>query len=85
MRGSGSLRSPLRKGSLSRKTDLLGRPASEKDRGNSMIEAARKIYQRVAATGTGSDRTVALTKLAIISEANRAEADGEPGFEQRNV
>jgi hypothetical protein len=60
-----------------RKTDSLGRPASDEDRGNSMIEAARKIYQRVAATGTGSDRTVALTKLAIISEANRAEAGDE--------
>ena len=54
-----------------RKTDSLGRPARDDDRGNLMIKAARKIYQRMAATGTGSDRTVALTRLAIIAEANR--------------
>jgi hypothetical protein len=60
-----------------RKTDALGRPATDGDRGNPMIKAARKIYQRMAATGTGSDRTVALTRLAIISEANRAEADDD--------
>ena len=60
-----------------RKTDSLGRPARDDDRGNLMIKAARKIYQRMAATESGSDRTVALTRLAIIAEANRAEADDE--------
>jgi len=40
-----------------------------------MIAVARKIYQRIAATG--SDRTFALTRLAIISEAKSAEDDEE--------
>jgi hypothetical protein len=63
-----------------RKTALLeGRPADESDRHNKMIEHARKIYQRIAATG--SDRTVALTRLAIIAEAQRAE-EGEDGKER---
>jgi len=39
-----------------------------------MIEVARNIYRRIAATG--SDRTVALTRLAIFAEAQRAE-DGK--------
>ncbi|HYK79587.1 MAG TPA: hypothetical protein VEU95_08150, partial [Micropepsaceae bacterium] len=60
-----------------RKTPSLnGQPADESNRGNPMIEVARKIYQRIAATG--SDRTVALTRLAIIAEAQRAE-EGEDG------
>jgi len=63
-----------------RKTASLdGRPAEPSDRGNSMIEVARKIYQRIAATG--SDRTVALTRLAIIAEAQRAE-EGDEGKER---
>jgi len=57
-----------------RKTPSLdGRPAELSDRGNKMIDTARKIHQRIAATG--SDRTVALTRLAIIAEAISAELD----------
>jgi hypothetical protein len=56
-----------------RKTASLGRPAEPDDKGNAMIESARKIYQRIAATGM--DRTgSALLRLAIIAEANSAEA-----------
>ena len=55
-----------------RKTASLGRPAESDDKGNAMIESARKIYQRIAATGM--DRTgSALLRLAIIAEANSAE------------
>jgi hypothetical protein len=55
-----------------RKTASLGRPAEPDDKGNAMIESARKIYQRIAATGM--DRTgSALLRLAIIAEANSAE------------
>jgi hypothetical protein len=56
-----------------RKTDSLGRPAVATDRRNDMIEVARRIHQRIAATG--SDRTDALMRLAIIEEATIAELD----------
>jgi hypothetical protein len=60
---------------LRKTASLLGRPAEDSDKGNKMLEAARKIYQRIAATG--SDRTVALTRLAVIAEAKSAEDDKE--------
>lgn len=61
-----------------RKTEMLNRPATEKDRDNTQLERLRLIYQRMV--DTGADRSGnAINKLAFIAEAIRVDrGDDKP-------
>jgi hypothetical protein len=56
-----------------RKTASLNRPAEEGDKGNPMIDIARKVHRRLVATGQDQSGS-ALTRLAVFAEARSAEA-----------
>jgi hypothetical protein len=60
-----------------KKTENLGRPATEGDRRNPQLLALRNIYQRMV--DTGADRSGgAINRLAFLTEAIRAE-EGDDG------
>ena len=59
-----------------RKTASLNRPAEEGDKGNPMIDIARKVHRRLVATGEDPSGSM-LTRLAILTEAEYAEK-GDP-------